>query len=256
MYNIAIFTLYAFVFVFGICIASFLNVVIYHAPNKISIAKGRSFCPKCNTQIKEIDLFPIISFLFLKGKCRSCKGEIPIRYPLVELLGGLIALLCVIKFEYTVYALLAFAFCAVLICISFIDIDTQTIPNSLIISLIPIVIAFAFLPSSITIWERVIGFFAISVPLLIMTFIIPDCFGGGDIKLLAVAGFGLGYKNIILAFIVALIVTGVFLCVQVIKKKYNKKAHIAFGQFLAVGIATALLYGDSIIEWYLALCGF
>ncbi|MEG2429928.1 MAG: prepilin peptidase, partial [Oscillospiraceae bacterium] len=242
-----------FAFIFGAVIASFLNVVIYRLPLNIPIVKGRSFCPNCNHQIADYDLIPIISFVFLGGKCRNCKTKISIRYPLVETLGGMLLVLAFIKFGYSVNALFVFAFCVIIMTIAFIDYDTQTIPNVLIVFLAIISFVMAFFIKDIGILQRVIGFFTISLPMLLMSIVIPDSFGGGDIKLLAVAGFALGWANILLSFFIALMVSGVYLLYLKAKKLFSKKEHIPFGPQLGIGIIIAFLYGENIITWYLGL---
>ncbi len=244
------FLLYAFVFLLGICIGSFLNVIVYRIPKKISIAKGRSFCPDCNTKIKDYDLIPILSFLFLKGKCRNCKKEISLRYPFVEMLTGVLAVLIFINFDFTAKAFLAFAFCAILVAITLIDYDTMEIPNSLIIAIIPLAIISYFLFPEISLLDRAIGFVCVSVPMLLLTMLIPDCFGGGDIKLLAVSGLILGWKYILLATFIGILIEGAYVIIKMLLKKLKKGDHIAFGPALCAGIYLSLLYGDKILKWY------
>lgn len=255
MANLYIFILYLFSFIFGVCIGSFLNVVIYRVPKGISVAKGRSYCPVCKNQIKFYDNIPILSFLILKGKCRNCKCNISIRYEIVELLGGISALLCSYSYGlFTVKALVAFISSAILISIAYIDYDTMTIPNGLNIALIFPAVASVFVFNNVTILQRVIGLFCVSIFMLIITLIINGAFGGGDIKLMAVAGFMLGYKNIILAFVMGIIITGIYAIIKVISKKISAKDHIAFGPGLCIGILVAILYGKQIVNWYLNLC--
>lgn len=122
------FLLYLFVFIFGICIGSFLNVVIYRMPKGIMMSSERSYCPVCGEKIKNYDLIPVLSFILLKGKCRACRNKISIRYPLVELLVGFIAVLMFYKYYFTLKALIAFAFCSLLVCVSLILMDNEKVP--------------------------------------------------------------------------------------------------------------------------------
>lgn len=255
MLDVYMFILYLFSFIFGICIGSFLNVVIYRVPKEISVAKGRSFCPFCKEQIKFYDNIPLFSWMFLRGKCRKCKSPISIRYPIVELLGGITAVLCSYRFGlFTLKTLVAFCATAILISVAYIDHDTMTIPNGLNIALIFPSIAAIFVFKEVDILERVIGFFCVSLLLLIITLLINGAFGGGDIKLMAVAGFMLGYKNILVAFMIGIIITGFYAIIKVVLKKVSKKDHMAFGPGLCIGIFTAMLYGNQILDWYLNLC--
>lgn len=246
-------SLYLYIFVIGCVIGSFLNVVIYRVPRDISFAKGRSFCPHCNAQIKGIHNIPIFSYLWLKGKCAYCGEKISPRYPLIELFTGVMA-----GFIFGIYGLtfqwgVVFAAGAILICITMIDFDTMTIPNGLVIALmVPAFLCFFIFPQ-VGILSRVIGIFVVSLPMLILTLFIGDAFGGGDIKLMAVAGFMLGWGNTVLATFIGLILGGA-VAVYLLTKK-TKDKHMAFGPYLCIGIMTSLLFGDIMIGWYLSLFG-
>lgn len=256
MVNFIYFLLYSFVFIFGACIGSFLNVVIYRLPKRISVAEGRSFCPNCKNQIKNYDLIPILSYIFLRGKCRNCKDKISPRYPLIEAFVGVIAVLIFIQYYFTAKALLAFAFCAVLFTTALIDHDALYIPNSLIFAVIPLSILSVFVFKDISTVERIIGFFAVSIPMFIMIVIIPGSFGGGDIKLMAVSGYFLGWKIILLATFIAILIEGVYVIIKMALKKLKKEEHIAFGPALCTGMFISLLYGEKIFEVYLKLIKF
>lgn len=249
------FLLGLFVFIFGVCIGSFLNVIVYRVPHGISIAKGRSFCPNCHETLRNVDLIPIFSFLFLRGKCHNCKQKISLRYPLVETFTGLIAVLCYLQYGYSFKLVTAFAVAAILIAISLIDLDTMTIPNGLLIAMIVPAAAAVFAFPETGILSRLIGFFAVSLPLLLLTLCIRGSFGGGDIKLMAVGGFLLGWKNTILAGFIGILLGGIAAVILLVSRKKGRKEHMAFGPYLAVGIFVALLYGDRLIGWYLRLFG-
>ncbi|MEL7661670.1 prepilin peptidase [Acetobacterium wieringae] len=247
------FILYLYIFVIGIVIGSFLNVVIYRLPREVSVAKGRSFCPNCNAQIKGYHNIPLFSYLWLRGKCADCGGPISIRYPLVELFSGLLAVLVFAVYGFSFAWLVVFSAGAILICITMIDFDTMTIPNGLIIALMaPALLSFFVFPQ-VGLLSRVIGIFIISLPMLALALFIPDAFGGGDIKLMAVAGFMLGWGNTLLAAFIGIVLGGVVAVYLLVKKTADK--HMAFGPYLSIGIMTALLFGDIIIGWYLNLFG-
>lgn len=249
-----VFCIYSFVI--GICIASFLNVVIWRVPQGISIAKGRSYCPTCNHMLKWYDLFPIFSYLFLKGKCRYCGAKIPKRDTLLELFGGLIGIFCFYKYQFSFDTIVVFSIFMILLAITMIDFDTMTIPNGLNIALIVPSVLFAFLHPEISWIGRILGIIAISLPMYILTLIIPDCFGGGDIKLIAVSGLMLGWQNTILAGFISILFAGIYAIYLLCTKRVQKGAHIAFGPYICIGIVISLLYGSSIIQAYTSLFGF
>lgn len=247
------FILYLYVFIIGIVIGSFLNVIIYRIPREISFAKGRSFCPHCNAQIKGYHNIPIFSYFWLKARCTDCGEPISIRYPLVELCTGIMAVLIFAVYGFSFQWLVVFTAGAILICITMIDFDTMIIPNELVLALMaPALLSFFFFPQ-VGILSRVIGIFIISLPMLVLALFIPDAFGGGDIKLMAVAGFMLGWGNTLLAAFIGLLLGGAVAVALLVRKTKDK--HMAFGPYLCIGIMTALLFGDIIIQWYFSLFG-
>ncbi len=247
--------LYSIVFVYGACIGSFLNVIIYRVPNDISIAKGRSYCPRCNEQIKNYDLIPVVSYLVLGAKCRNCRSKISSRYPLVEIFTGLVAVNIFMVKGFSVISVFIFIVSAILIAITMIDFDTMTIPDGLVIALIPLAIFMAFIQADISVLSRIIGFFAASLPMILLNILIQDSFGGGDVKLIAVCGFMLGWENTLLAMFIAILIGGVYAVYLLVSGKSKKGAHIAFGPYICIGVYAALLYGNEIISIYLGMFG-
>jgi leader peptidase (prepilin peptidase)/N-methyltransferase len=240
------------VFAFGVSIGSFLNVLVYRIPLHISVARGRSFCPKCNHALAARDLVPLFSWLALRGKCRYCKAPISARYFLVELTMGLLAVLCFLLFPPQVAALYALV-AAILIVVTLIDADTQEIPDRMNVALLAAGVAAIFLVPEVTLLSRVIGFFTVSVPLLVIALLIAGAFGMGDVKLMAAAGFLLGWKGALVALFIALILGGVYGVYLLATKKKGRKEHFAFGPALCVGVFVSLLFGVWIIDWYFTL---
>ncbi|MGD8298529.1 MAG: prepilin peptidase, partial [Desulfobacterales bacterium] len=145
------------IFVFGLCIGSFLNVCIYRLPVSKSIVHPRSMCSNCGTLIAAYDNIPVLSYLWLKGRCRHCQIKISIRYPMVELLGGLFALGTYLKFGLTLEALTYYLFFAALLIVTFIDLDHRIIPNAITLPGIPICFAASFALPTITYKEALLG---------------------------------------------------------------------------------------------------
>jgi leader peptidase (prepilin peptidase)/N-methyltransferase len=255
MYYVLIGILYGFVFFFGCVIGSFLNVVIYRVPKNISLSKGRSFCPQCHRTLNWYDMVPIASFFCLGGKCRACRAPISARYPLVEGTSGMLALFCFGRFGGGIYWMICFAIAAILLAISLIDWDTMEIPNGLQIALIIPAICAVFWGPDQSIWSHVVGFFVISMPMLLLTIFIPGSFGGGDIKLMAICGFALGWKAVLVAAFLGLLFGGVYGVVLLCRDRRNRRAHFPFGPFLSAGLFLAMLWGEEIIAWYLQLVG-
>lgn len=235
--------------IYGIVIGSFLNVCILRIPMKESITFDRSHCPKCQYQLKWYDLVPVISYIALGGKCRQCKSKISIQYPLIELLNGAAYL--------GIYLLKGLQWDTVIMCLTFstmlvifmIDLRHKIIPNGLVICTLVIGIARVIIYGDVL--NHVIGFFAVSLFLILLAFITRKPMGLGDIKLMAAAGLLLGWKEIILALMIGAIVGSIIGLALIVLKVIDRKAMIPFGPFLTTGIMVAMVFGEPIIQLYL-----
>lgn len=259
---------YVFVFVIGAVIGSFLNVLIYRIPLRLDFVRGRSFCPNCEHRLGPLDLVPVLSYLLLGRKCRYCSKPISPRYMIIELIGGLLALGTWAAFMHApvllqansafigssapvVAAVLYFLVLCILLVITCIDADTMEIPDGLNIALLVCGILAIFVAPSIGVVSHIIGFFCVSVPLFVITLIIPNAFGGGDVKLMAAAGFLLGWQAAIVALFIGVVIGGVYGIFLLSSKKKGAKEHFAFGPSLCAGITLALFFSPQIIAWYL-----
>ena len=252
--------IYVIAFLFGIVIGSFLNVVIFRVPKGEDLASRRSHCMSCGYQLRWFDLIPLFSWIILRGHCRKCHEKISVQYPIVEALNGalyvVILLLCGINVVSVIYCLCASA----LLALSVIDFRTYIIPigfNIFILSLgvIRVVCGLLNLDDSFgSIWLYIIGMFAVSVPLGILWFISKGrAIGGGDVKLMGAAGLLLGWKLIILAFVLGCII-GSF--IHIARMKISKAGRVlAMGPYLAAGILIAILFGERLLGWYTGFIG-
>lgn len=244
-----------FIFVFGLIIGSFLNVCIYRIPREISVAKGRSLCPNCGAMIHGYDNIPVLSYFILRGKCRNCGQKISFRYPLVELLTGCCFLLVGVCFGLSFETLLYCIFAAILITLSYIDLDTQEIPDRFHLMILGIGMAALFLVPEITWQARLIGAAAVSVPMLVIA-LLTGGFGIGDVKLMAVSGFLIGWKAVLFAGLLGAVIAAAVSVALIAAKKKTGKDKIAFGPYLAIALFIAALYGDRLIAAYLSLFSF
>lgn len=237
-------------FFMGASIFSFLNVVAYRAPKGISFIKGRSFCPNCNHALTMLDMIPVLGHVLLKGNCRYCHKRISIRYPMVELLGGIFALGTVGIYGFSGRGACVFLLLMLLMVISLIDWDTMEIYNQMNLMVLVLGgVSFWFFPE-VTLAQRGIGFFCGSLPMLLVTLAVSGAFGGGDIKLMAASGVFLGWKHNLVALFLAILVGGIYGSWLLLSGKKERKDHFAFGPFLCVGIAIAALFGDALLKWY------
>lgn len=237
--------------ILGLLFGSFLNVCIFRIPTGESIVTGRSHCMACGTPIKPYDLVPVVSFLFLRGRCRSCGARISPRYPMVELLNAVLYVLLYVVFGLTPAFFLYAAFASALVVAAFIDIDRRIIPDRINLFVIIIGILLCFFSPDVEFYERIIGFFAVSLPFLIALLISKGGMGFGDVKLAAAAGLVIGYKYALFGLLIACVTGAVFgLSYAHIRGKSLKTA-IPFCPFLAGGFCAALLVGRPVLSWYL-----
>jgi len=242
-------------FIFGACIGSFLNVCISRMPDSESIVSPGSKCPKCQSAIRFYDNIPIFSYLWLFGKCRSCAQIIPLRYPVVELLTGTMAVLVLAYFGATADALIYFALICAFIIIIYIDLDHQLIPD--IITLPGILIGFlaSFILETPTYMDSLIGLllgggilFAIAWGYYLVTG--KEGMGGGDIKLLAMIGAFLGWQGVCFTIFLASITGTLAGGLLMLFARKNLKFALPFGPFLSIGAIAYLFLGPQLIAWY------
>ncbi|MDA3845183.1 MAG: prepilin peptidase [Vallitaleaceae bacterium] len=236
--------------ILGLLVGSFLNVCIYRIPRKEEIVITPSHCMTCGHTLRWYELFPVISYIAIKGKCYKCKTHISIQYPIIELLNGAaymgLYLLYGISIELAIYA----ALFSILLIVFMIDLKTLTIPNSLVIAIG--ILGLVNLVFNIVNWPQyIIGFFSVSALLFLIAIITKGKMGGGDIKLMAVAGLLLGWQRIILSLLLGSVLGAVIGLTLIGLRVVNKKALIPFGPYLAVGIMVSAIWGQVIIDWYI-----
>lgn len=240
--------IYILIFTFGIVIGSFLNVCIYRIPMHETVVTERSHCMRCGYQLSWYDMIPVFSWLCLGGKCRKCKEPISPQYPIVEATNGVLYLLvfavCGFELDSIIYCLMASA----LLVLSVIDWRTYEIPIG--INIFILVLGILHIVIDYQNWlDYVIGFFSISIVLLILFYVSGGrAIGGGDVKLMAAAGVVIGWKLIILAFFIGCIVGSIIHLTRM--KLSGADKVLAMGPYLAVGIMIATLWGEKLISWY------
>jgi len=245
------------VFVFGAVIGSFLNVCIYRIQREESIVWPGSRCPTCGASIAFYDNLPIVSFLLLLGRCRTCRAPISWRYPLVEALNGTGYVLLLRQFGLTWPTLIYALFFSALVVVTFIDLDIQIIPD--VISLPGIAIGLAvsyWLPQGFVnslIGCLVGGGFFWLVAELGARILKQEAMGGGDIKLIAMVGAFVGWHNVLLTIFLASLSGAAVGLLFMAVKGWGRKTPIPFGPFLALGAVLSLFFGTTIVEWYVGL---
>jgi leader peptidase (prepilin peptidase) / N-methyltransferase len=238
--------------IFGAMLGSFLNVVAYRLPRKESVIFGSSHCPACGAAIKPYDNVPIVSFLVLRGRCRSCSVRIPLRYPLVE---GLTAALCAgaVLVHHTAAGIaLSVVLILLLVPAAAIDLEHRIIPNRItgLGAVLALGVGLALDPAGEP--ERLIAAVAAGGFLLVAALAYPGGMGMGDVKLAGMMGLFLG-RSVAPALMIAL-VSGVVAGLVVMSRKgvkQGRKTAVPFGPFLAFGAIVAIYAGQALVEAYL-----
>lgn len=251
-----------FVFIFGLCVGSFLNAVIYRIEQKKGLG-GRSFCPHCKRKLSWKDLFPVFSFLYLRGKCRYCKQKISAQYPILEVSTALIFLLIFqfqasnIKFQGIVDLIFILHAASVLIIIFVYDFKHYLIPDKVLLPAILIAIIYRITESlvyggaSLFLNYFLAALIASGFFLAIFIFSAGKWMGFGDVKLAVLMGLLLGFKKVLVALFLAFLFGAIIGVITILLKKKTFKSEIPFGPFLIIGTFLALFWGNQIINWYL-----
>jgi leader peptidase (prepilin peptidase)/N-methyltransferase len=239
--------------VFGCCVGSFLNVVIHRMPRNISVVTPPSSCPSCGHRVRPWENVPVLAWAFLRGKCSGCGAPISLRYPMVELATGLLAVASLWWFGPTLDALLSFVLLASMLAVAFIDWEHMIIPDQISLGLLGLGLA-------VSPWSApgVVGALSGALVggglLLLVGFLWEkmrgvEAMGGGDVKLMAAAGAFLGIGGVLL-----IIFFGAFLgaVVGTVMLRRGGQAKVAFGTFLAAATVIVVFAGPDFIDWYLS----
>jgi leader peptidase (prepilin peptidase) / N-methyltransferase len=268
--------------IFGLLIGSFLNVVIYRLPkmmqreadnyiayesdrpmphtDRYNLTIPRSCCPQCGHQIRALENIPVISYIVLRGKCIACKAPIPIRYPIVELLTGSLSALLVWRYGSGMLGLSAMLFTFFLIAMTFIDADTQLLPDDLTYPLLWCGLLVNLNGTFVPLQDAVIGAAAGYLALWAVYWLFKlttgkEGMGYGDFKLLAALGAWLGWTMLPVIVLLSSLVGAVVGIALIVFTKHGRDNPIPFGPYLAAAGLIALLYGKSIIQLYLGRVG-
>jgi leader peptidase (prepilin peptidase)/N-methyltransferase len=248
--------IYASAALFGLMVGSFLNVVIYRVPRRLSVVRPRSFCPRCRRKISWYENVPVASWLALRGRCRGCGERISPRYPLVEAAGAALALAALYRFGPGVDAAFSCAFLMALLAITLIDWEFRIIPDGLSLPFIALGLVWSLVNPGLTLMSSALGALAGGGSLYVIGALYKlarktEGMGGGDVKLMAMIGAFVGIKLVVPVILVASF-AGTVYAVVLLKSGKGAKTEVAFGSFLAPAAAVCLFFGERLLGWYLS----
>jgi len=250
--------------ILGLCFGSFANVAAYRVPRNESVLSPPSRCPKCGRRLAITDMIPVVSWLLLRGRCRYCGMRITLRYPVTEAMCALLffGMACFTEANLSIIPLCVLTF--VLLCISRIDIETQEIPDPLLIvgaaaGLLWIAADAIFVRYDLFAphWaDALLGVVAGAAPLFLIdriTIILlgKEGFGFGDVKLMLMVGLFLGWKLALIALLFAVVMGGAFGAAMMAAKKLERGSYMPFGPFLAIGSLMSLWSGPTFLRLFM-----
>ncbi|HXF71570.1 MAG TPA: prepilin peptidase [Actinomycetota bacterium] len=243
----------------GLVIGSFLSVVVHRVPRRESVVRPRSRCPACGTQLRARDNVPLVSYLLLRGRCRSCGARIPASYPLLEAATGALFVAAATAFREPYVAAVMAAFLAVLLALSLIDLRHRILPNRIVYPSVPafaiLIAAGALAGEGFDLRGALVGFLGYGGGLLLVALVSPRGMGMGDVKLAALIGLvvgSLGASRVLVAAGAGILLGGIAAVAALLAGRGRKEA-IPFGPFLAAGAAAAVLLGGPLARLYLRL---
>lgn len=236
-------------FLFGLAIGSFCNVCIYRLPRKESVVFPASHCTSCDTPIRAVDNIPVLSYLFLGGKCRNCSQKISIVYPLIEIVTGLLLAAVIFKFGLSWESLIYAIVCPTLVVITMIDYEHKIIPDR--ITLPGIVFGLAAGSYLIGPINSGLGFLVGGGLFYLIAIVSRGGMGGGDIKYIAAVGALLGWQQVLLVIFLGAILGSIIGLALMVAKKKGRKSQIPFGPFLVLGTLIAIFFGEDLVNLYL-----
>ncbi|WP_024787950.1 MULTISPECIES: prepilin peptidase [unclassified Lebetimonas] len=244
--------IYITIFVIGICIGSFLNVVIYRVPKGKNIAYPPSHCPKCGEKLKPWHNIPIISYFLLKGKCAYCSEKISLRYPIIELMTGILAIIIYKKIGLDIYSFIIFIIFTLFLALSMIDFDYKAVPDSL--NLLALTLSFFSTPDIIENFKNALilmGGMSL-IRYYVSFFIKREAMGEGDIILAGSMGGLLGIKLSLFAIFIAALIA---IFPSLYNRIFKKDLELPFIPFLALGTFIVWCFNDYFINLWSRLYG-
>jgi leader peptidase (prepilin peptidase) / N-methyltransferase len=241
----------------GLAVGSFLNVCIHRLPLGLSIANPPSRCPSCGSQLKWYDNVPVFGYLWLRGRCRTCRAPISIRYPIIELITMAVFLLHLYIFGWTPLMAVRLAFACALIVLFAIDLEHQLLPNVITLPGIVVgLVASLFVPPGIR--DSVLGAILGGGVLWLIgeayfRYSGQEGMGGGDVKMLAMVGAFLGWKQVLVTLVFSSVTGSIIGMLVIAIRRGGMKYALPYGTFLALGALLASLAGEQIVSWYVGL---
>lgn len=242
-----------FFFLYGIVFGSFFNVVGLRVPKKESIVKPPSHCTSCNRRLTAVDLIPVFSYIYLRGKCRTCGEKISPIYVMTELVTGIFFAFSYWYIGFSFELVVALLFISLLMIIVVSDFAYMLIPDKVLLFFLPLIVVGRIFSPLTPWWDSILGAAVGFGLLLFIAILSKGGMGGGDIKLFFLIGYVLGTFNTLLTLFLASIIGMIAGIIVIIIRKQGRKTPLPFGPSIALAAIIVYFFGDRIIDWYLRL---
>ncbi|AXH99311.1 prepilin peptidase [Sporosarcina sp. PTS2304] len=242
-----------FFFLYGITFGSFFNVVGLRVPLKESIVTPPSHCTTCDRNLTAVDLVPVFSYVFLRGKCRGCKEKISAIYPLMELLTGMLFFYAYMHFGFQWELAVALLFISMLVILTVSDLKYMLIPNKILLPFGVAIFILRFVSPLTPWWDSLLGAVVGFGVLLLIAIVSNGGMGGGDIKLFFVIGLVLGTMQTLFTLFLAAFIGAIVGLIFLKRTKQGRKTPVPFGPSIAVAALISYFYGSEIVGWYTGL---
>jgi len=239
-----------FFFIYGLVFGSFFNVVGLRVPSKTLFSQTRSYCDTCNRTLTWSELIPVVSYVFQRGKCRTCHQRISPLYPIMELLTGLLFFMTYYYYGISWHMALGFLLIALIIPITVSDIVYRKIPNRLLLIFLPVFFIYRFFFPLVPYWSSFQGALVAFALVFSIILLSKGGMGAGDLKYFTLLGFILGWQQFLLLFFLSTLYGALYGSLIMVIKKASRKLRIPFGPFIGMAAMTVYFYGEPLINWY------
>jgi len=248
---------YVFVFILGTLFGSFANVCVYRLPQRLSIVFPGSHCPFCQEALRPWHNIPLLSYMLLGGRCATCKMAISLRYPLVELGNGLLYVFLYHHYHFSVQGMVFALLATALLIVSCIDIAHTIIPNAITLPGIVVGIGTSLWLTPVGVGNAVLGVLVggglfLLIAVLSLAILQREGMGAGDIKLIAMIGALLGWHAVLVTIFLGAVLGALVGIVLMLLRRQGRKEPVPFGPFLAIGTLLTMVWGDTILTWYVS----
>ncbi|MGM0688858.1 MAG: prepilin peptidase [Bacillota bacterium] len=253
-------------FLFGLCFGSFLNVIVYRLPKKVSLLQPPSSCPACKNALGIVELIPLLGYFILRGRCRHCGIRISPRYPIIEIATGALFMLVLINFGLTINTFFYLVLLFLLFAVTLIDLEHRIVPNTLVAAgllagflfYIPAIAAIWFdLPAWLIVERTVVdaasGFLLGGSIMLLIFLFSRGGMGAGDLKLMAMIGLYVGLRGSAVILLVSFFLGALVGLASIMLRKLTRKDALPFAPYLSIATLIQVIWGEEIWSWYINL---